>query len=100
VERAICYVKELANLDLQLSATYKSLLAKQSVDMRDDLRFEQRAWLVKRDKECTPYKGWVGCLRDSYQARIKELQERSVSPPTGSTPQKPSHREDFRGPPV
>jgi len=89
VERAICYVKELANLDLQLSATYKSLLSELPTAKRDALKSEQRAWLVSRDRQCEPYKGWVGCLRDSYQERINELRKRSVPQPLRAHSQKP-----------
>ena len=76
VEDAICHVEELAALDLQLSATYKALLAKLSAADRDTLETEQRAWLADRGKRCALYKGWIGCITDFYQKRIDELKKR------------------------
>lgn len=78
VENAICHVDSLAHLDIELSALYKSLLAKLSEPEREAFRQEQRQWLVTRDKQCAPYKGWVGCLTDYYQKRIDELKKRSA----------------------
>lgn len=79
VEKAICHVEELAKLDVQLGAAYKSLLTKLSAAERTSLRSEQREWLEKRDKECTIYKGWVECLSDYYEKRIDDLKKRSPS---------------------
>jgi uncharacterized protein YecT (DUF1311 family) len=89
VEDAICHVEELAALDLQLSAAYKALLAKLTVPDRETLRSEQRKWLVDRDKQCTLYKGWIGCLSDFYRKRIDELKKRSASPIPATSSQKP-----------
>jgi uncharacterized protein YecT (DUF1311 family) len=89
VEDAICHIEELAALDLQLSAAYKALLAKLTVPDRETLRSEQRKWLVDRDKQCTLYKGWIGCLSDFYQKRIDELKKRSASPIPTTSSQKP-----------
>ena len=86
VEKAICHVEELAKLDVQLGASYKSLLAKLSDAERSSLRAEQRQWLAQRDKECVLYKGWVGCLSDHYQKRIDELKKREASLPTADHP--------------
>jgi len=87
VENAICHVDSLAHLDVELSALYKSLLAKLPGPEREAFREEQRQWLVTRDKQCAPYKGWVGCLADLYQKRIAELKKRSAV----SAPKDPSH---------
>jgi uncharacterized protein YecT (DUF1311 family) len=82
-EQAICHVKELAALDVQLGTLYKSVWAKLSSTERLSLRAEQREWLTERDKECPIYKGWVGCLTDAYQKRIEELKKRAgAAPPT------------------
>jgi Lysozyme inhibitor LprI len=62
VERAICHVQSLADLDVQLNATYTSLASKLSSVEREQLKSEQRNWLRQRDRECGPYKGWVGCI--------------------------------------
>jgi uncharacterized protein YecT (DUF1311 family) len=80
VERAICHVDTLAKLDIELSALYKPILAKLTGPEREALRQEQRQWLVSRDKQCAPYKGWVGCLTDYYQKRIGELKKRTLTP--------------------
>jgi len=77
VENAICHVEELADLDLELSRVYKALVGKLSVPERNALKSEQRQWIAARDKDCTPYKGWVFCISDSYTARIEELKKRS-----------------------
>lgn len=75
-EQAICHVKELADVDVQLGMLYKSILAKLSQAERARLRAEQREWLAERDKECVIYKSWVGCLKEVYQKRIEELKKR------------------------
>jgi uncharacterized protein YecT (DUF1311 family) len=86
VESAICHVKEIADLDLQLGALYKSVLARLPAAEQTSLRQEQRAWLLQRDKECVIYKGWVHCLTDHYQKRIDQIKNRSASPITGTPP--------------
>ncbi len=87
VERAVCHVDSLAKLDLELSAVYKSFLAKLTGPDRDAFRNEQRQWLNDRDKKCAPYKGWVSCLTDFYQKRIEELKKRTDAvPPKDSSP--------------
>jgi uncharacterized protein YecT (DUF1311 family) len=79
VERAICHVSTLANLDVQLNALYKTLQSKLNLPDREVLRQEQRQWVVTRDKQCAPYKGWVSCLTDYYQKRIDELKKRTAA---------------------
>jgi len=86
VERAICHVSTLANLDVQLNALYKTLQSKLNLLERETLRQEQRQWIVTRDKQCAPYKGWVSCLTDYYQNRIAELKKRiAVAAPKDSS---------------
>jgi uncharacterized protein YecT (DUF1311 family) len=80
VENAICHVDSLAHLDVELSALYKPLLAKLTGQEREAFREEQRQWLVTRDRQCAPYKGWVGCLTDYYQKRIADLKKRTLAP--------------------
>ena len=80
VENAICHVEELAALDVQLGTAYTALLAKLPPADRDALKAEQRAWLINRDKQCAPYKGWIGCLTDFYQKHIDELKKRAPAP--------------------
>lgn len=76
MDRAICYVESLAKLDLDLNETYTSLSKTLSPDTRRAVVQEQRDWLVKRDRECVIYKGWVECLTDLYTVRIAELKKR------------------------
>jgi uncharacterized protein YecT (DUF1311 family) len=86
VERAICHVGTLADLDVQLNALYKTLQSGLNLPDRQALRQEQRQWIVTRDKQCAPYKGWVSCLTEYYQKRIAELKKRTaVSAPKDSS---------------
>jgi len=80
VENLICHVDSLAALDLQLNSLYKSVLAKLTGPEREALRQEQRQWLSAREKTCSIYKGWLGCLSDYYQKRIDALKKRSETP--------------------
>jgi len=89
VENAICHVKQLAELDLQLNSTYKALLAKLAASERPVLRSEQRAWILERDKDCAPYKGWIDCLTDNYEKRMNQLSKRSASLPAATLSPKP-----------
>ena len=89
VENAICHVKELAELDLQLSSTYKALLARLAAPDRQGLKSEQRAWILERDQDCAPYKGWVDCLTEYYQKRMDQLKRRSASLPAATLSPKP-----------
>ena len=86
VADAICHVAELAALDLQLNAAYKSALARLSTPGREGLKSEQRAWLLHRDKTCAPYKGWIGCLTNLYQERITALKQRAAALTPTATP--------------
>jgi uncharacterized protein YecT (DUF1311 family) len=87
VENAICHVKQLADLDVQLDSVYRSVLMSSSSAERASLRAEQQAWIAKRDKDCAPYKSWVECLTICYQGRIKELKKRPLdAPPAIVTP--------------
>ena len=75
-EKAVCHVKQLADLDVQLGSAYKSVLANTPAGERFSLRAEQRNWMAERDKECVIYKGWVQCLSECYHKRIDELTKR------------------------
>jgi uncharacterized protein YecT (DUF1311 family) len=85
-QRAICHVDSLADLDLDLSALYESLLAKLSGSERDALRDEQQEWLSQREKKCVIYKRWVSCLTGYYQHRIDELKKRNAVSPKSIHP--------------
>lgn len=73
-EKAICYVPELAALDTQLAAIYKSRLATLAGDEKAAFIQQQKNWLENRNKECTMYKWWVECLAGEYRDRIADLE--------------------------
>jgi len=84
VERAICHVRSLADLDIQLSATYRSLASTLAYGEREKLKLEQQNWLTKRDRECAPYKSWVRCISGMYKDRIVVLKKRYSLPTPGT----------------
>jgi uncharacterized protein YecT (DUF1311 family) len=71
-EKQICYVKRLADLDVELSQLYQQQLRGASPEQHQALRKQQREWLATRDNECN-FKFGVQCLEDLYKARIAEL---------------------------
>jgi uncharacterized protein YecT (DUF1311 family) len=73
-ERAICYVKDLADLDLKLNSHYKRRLENLPSSGKRSLINEQARWIAERNKDCTIYKWWVECLTDKYNKRIAELE--------------------------
>lgn len=72
-DRAICHVKQLADLDLELAELYRRKLEKLSASSKQSFAHEQEKWLSKRNSNCTMYKWWVDCLRDMYKERIATL---------------------------
>lgn len=78
---AICYVKSLADLDLELAKTYRTYLGSLSVDSRKAAVQEQRTWLEQRNKKCVIYKWWVECLTEAYTKRIAEFKEKTAAGP-------------------
>lgn len=76
--QAICYVKSLADLDIELAKTYKAYIEELPSADRKKAIDEQRAWLAKRNADCGIYKWWVDCLTGKYQARIAELRQRAA----------------------
>lgn len=74
--QAICYVKSLAELDIELAKIYKAYIDVLMPAERKKAIEEQRAWLTKRNADCGIYKWWVECLTDRYNARIAELRQR------------------------
>jgi len=73
---AICYVEQLADLDIELGKLYKSYLAAFSPEERKTAIAEQRAWLQERNKSCGIYKMWVECLEESYKKRIADIESK------------------------
>ena len=80
IERAICHVKSLADLDLQLGMLYKKLLGNLDPGGKTALRAEQRKWLAARNAACPVSDKWfVDCLESRYRKRMTELQK-ALSP--------------------
>jgi uncharacterized protein len=74
-EVAICENPDLAELDMQMSRIYFSLLNRLSRQDRDQLRHEQTEWLGDR-MDCGDD---VDCLRTMYRERINELENEDPS---------------------
>lgn len=74
--QAICYVKSLADLDVELAELYKRYLSGLGGESRRKAVEEQREWLKQRNIGCPIYKWWVDCLEEHYNDRIAELQKR------------------------
>ncbi len=80
VEKEICGLPALADLDGDIGATYKQALAALAPADADALRAEQRAWLKERD-DCGDlihgdppiYADVYVCVRDQLTARAKRL---------------------------
>lgn len=68
IEKEICKSSDLSLLDEELSRVYKDALA--SVYTQDELRAEQRKWIVEVRDRCTD----TDCLEGVYLDRVDELQ--------------------------
>ena len=73
VERAICYVESLAELDRELDRAYRAVVVALPPPRRDEVREAQRRWVAARDARCVTYKWWVECLETTYRERLAEL---------------------------
>ncbi|WP_406733843.1 lysozyme inhibitor LprI family protein [Vibrio scophthalmi] len=76
VEKMICSNDELSNLDQQLHHQYYAYLTlnKDSIDVVQQIKREQRAWLKARNQQCiTPFECAV-----LYAKRIATLQKKTV----------------------
>jgi len=76
LDRANCYSPSVAALDVQLAQAYRAVLQRLPPEKKQELQAQQREWLAQREKDCTIYKWWVDCLKDSYTKRIAELKQR------------------------
>lgn len=75
VEKLICSDSELANLDRSLSNLYSALLEHTPASGQKHLKAEQRGWIKGRD-DCWKSEDLHRCVKDEYEARIKELKDR------------------------
>jgi uncharacterized protein YecT (DUF1311 family) len=76
LDRAICYAPGVAALDVQLGQVYVGALRRVPPGKKQELRSEQREWLLRREQQCDIYKRYVDCLIDLYTKRIAELKLR------------------------
>src|SRR5689334_15864418 len=81
VEHAICYDKDLGDLDLSLARELKKALVAAPGE-RKALLSEERRWIAYRDKHCAtegfrPGESFEQCLSKLYTARITELKSRN-----------------------
>jgi uncharacterized protein YecT (DUF1311 family) len=75
MDRAVCYSREVAALDVQLGKAYRDAMQRLPPQEKQKLQGQQREWLAQREKSCTIYKWWVDCLKDLYTKRIHELKQ-------------------------
>ena len=74
IERLICMDEELAAMDRELSKVYAQS-QRRSAKRGQELLGEQALWIRARN-DCWRSREQVRCVRDSYRARIAELQAR------------------------
>jgi len=75
VEETICADDNLSENDSDMAQIYGAILAKTASEKREQLRLEQKAWLMKRNNCAKQAQGNAKtCLRDAYQMRISELE--------------------------
>ncbi len=72
-DKAVCYVQELADLDIQMNTLYQAKLASATESEKASLAQSQQNWREHRNQECTIYKWWVDCLKTYYDKRIENL---------------------------
>jgi uncharacterized protein YecT (DUF1311 family) len=75
-EQAICYVRDLAELDLKLDVAYRKALKEMPQSDKQSLIDKQRQWIKTRNASCDIYKWWVECLQNAYLKRIEQLSAR------------------------
>lgn len=76
IESLICSDSQLAELDLELSSSYKSVIALYAGNGIDSstLKDEQKKWLREQRNVCSDRT----CLKNAYTARLEELSAASV----------------------
>jgi len=72
IEVLICQNDELAKLDVEMSKLYQRVLKTTPASGQKSLKTEQISW-VKGKNDCWKDSDHVGCTRQSYQERMKEL---------------------------
>lgn len=74
VEGMICKDAELAALDNSLASLYSVVMRHAPADQQRTLKAEQRGW-VKGRNDCWKSSDQRGCIKESYDARIRELKD-------------------------
>lgn len=69
-ERLICSSQQLAELDVQMSQTYRDYLGSVEAGQRSETKQEQGSWVRQVRNACAS----VDCMASAYQARIEEMQ--------------------------
>jgi uncharacterized protein YecT (DUF1311 family) len=82
----LCVSQELDRQDARLNRTYAMVMKRQNTQGKAALRFSQRGWIIKRDKQCRAeadeYEGgtimpqiYTGCLVDETISRTIWLEK-------------------------
>lgn len=78
VEETICHNAELAGLDLELAALYKTATQTFPPEDLKMLKAYQRGWIKGRN-DCWKANVLVDCVRSEYESRITELQVKTAA---------------------
>jgi len=74
-EELVCKDAELARLDRSLAELYNTVLKHTPASEQGMLKTEQRGW-VKGRNDCWKSSDQRGCIKASYEDRIRELKDR------------------------
>jgi uncharacterized protein len=96
IEALICQNDELAKLDVEMSKLYQRVLKATPASGQKSLKTEQISW-VKGKNDCWKDSDQVGCTRQSYQERMKELKEKLGQSDTSAGTAKPAKFKDLVG---
>lgn len=81
-DQVYCQMKVLTRADADLNVAYTLLLKKLAPAAQGRLRETQRAWLVRRDRDCVEYDAsrgdvvYIGCAVDTTTERLNFLNDR------------------------
>jgi uncharacterized protein len=84
IEKTICGVRKLADMDLEMGAIYRSLISAMPETEKILLKRDQLDWLQTRNKSCEDSVAVIDCMQDSYIKRIEILKNKK--PPTTQQP--------------
>ena len=81
-DQVYCQMKVLTRADADLNVAYTLLLKKLAPAAQGRLRETQRAWLVRRDRDCVEYSAsrgdvvYIDCAVDTTTERLNFLNDR------------------------